>query len=202
MAMEIAARKREIRKQAHANRRLQADKDQLSRQILTKFMALPEYQRAAAVMFYVDVGAEVRTRDGLEQALTSGKRIVVPYCVAGELKLFHLEQMAELEAGSYRVLEPKQQLRNIARKRERVEQLDLIMVPGVAFDHRGARIGHGEAYYDKLLQHATRRTALVALAFECQLFAEIPTEPHDVFMDKIVTENTWYAGRGRNSRPG
>ena len=58
------------------------------------------------------------------------------------------------------------------------------MVPGVAFDRRGARMGHGKGYYDKLLQHARPDAPLVALAFECQLFPEIPTQAHDIFMDQ------------------
>jgi 5-formyltetrahydrofolate cyclo-ligase len=75
--------------------------------------------------------------------------------------------------------------------------LNLVMVPGVAFDRRGARMGHGKGYYDKLLEHARPDTPLVALAFECQLFDEIPTAEHDVFMDKIITEKAIYPGRGR-----
>jgi 5-formyltetrahydrofolate cyclo-ligase len=71
------------------------------------------------------------------------------------------------------------------------------MVPGVAFDRRGARMGHGKGYYDKLLEHARPDTKLVALAFECQLFPEIPVQQHDIFMDKLITEAAVYQGRGR-----
>jgi 5-formyltetrahydrofolate cyclo-ligase len=164
---------------------------------MARFLTLPEYAAAKTVMFYVDVRAEVRTRNDLSTALASGKRIVVPYCVDGELELFHLESMDELETGMYRILEPKAELRNVPAKRVEVEELDLIMVPGVAFDRRGARTGHGKGYYDKLLEHARPDTPLVALAFECQMFEEIPVAEHDVFMDKIVTESAVYAGRGR-----
>jgi 5-formyltetrahydrofolate cyclo-ligase len=81
-----------------------------------------------------------------------------------------------------------------------VEELDLVVVPGVAFDRAGGRMGHGKGYYDKLLEHARPDTPLVALAFECQLFPEIPAEAHDVFMDKVVTEAAVYEGRGRGKR--
>jgi 5-formyltetrahydrofolate cyclo-ligase len=97
----------------------------------------------------------------------------------------------------YKILEPKNELRELAAKRVDVKELDLIMVPGVAFDRRGARMGHGFGYYDKLLEHARGVAPLVALAFECQLFPEIPTQAHDVFMDKIVTESAIYPGKGR-----
>jgi 5-formyltetrahydrofolate cyclo-ligase len=123
--------------------------------------------------------------------------VVVPYCVDGELELFHLENIDELEVGMYKILEPKAELRSLAEKNVPVEELDLIMVPGVAFDARGARMGHGKGYYDKLLEHARPDTPLVALAYECQLFDEIPTQAHDVFMDKIITEMAIYPGRGR-----
>jgi len=200
MTSETAIRERKdaLRKQAHANRNAQENKDELSRRIVGAFMSLPEYATAETVMFYIDVRSEVRTRHDLEQALQSGKTIVVPWCNAdGELELFRLDSMDELEIGMYKILEPRAELRGLAEKQVNVELLDLIMVPGVGFDRRGARTGHGKGYYDKLLQHARSNTPLIALAFECQLFDEIPVADHDIFMDKIITEDHIYEGRGR-----
>ncbi|MBI1347871.1 5-formyltetrahydrofolate cyclo-ligase [bacterium] len=197
--MSSADRKQQIREQAHANRNAQENKDELSQAIVAKFMDLPEYQASTTVLFYLDVRSEVRTRHSLEAALQSGKRIVVPYCVDGELELFHLEQMDELSVGMYKILEPKPELRTIAAKNIPVVEIDLIMVPGVAFDRRGGRTGHGKGYYDKLLEHARPETPLVALAFECQMFEEIPMQDHDVFMDKVITEAAVYEGKGRGS---
>jgi 5-formyltetrahydrofolate cyclo-ligase len=137
VAVDRAALKQQIREQAHENRRQQEDKDGISSLIMQRFMELPEYQAARTVMFYIDVRAEVRTRNDLERALAGGKKIVVPYCVDGELELFHLEAMDELEIGMYRILEPRAELREVAEKQVDVTQLDLIMVPGVAFDRRG-----------------------------------------------------------------
>lgn len=194
---ELQLRKQDIRERAHAARNAQPDKDELSGRILDTFLALPEYERARTVMFYVDVRSEVRTRQHFPAALASGKRVVIPYCVDGELELFHLESMDELATGMYRILEPKPELRSVAAKRVEVEELDLIMVPGVAFDRRGGRSGHGKGYYDKLLEHARPDAPLVALAFECQMFEEVPTQDHDIFMDKVITEAGVYEGRGR-----
>ena len=199
-AVDPSERKQAIREQAHANRNAQENKDELSRQIVTRFMGLPEYQQASTVLFYLDVRSEVRTRHSLEEALQSGKRIVVPYCVDGELELFHLEHMDELSVGMYKILEPKPELREVATKDIPVAEIDLIMVPGVAFDRRGGRTGHGKGYYDKLLEHARPSTPLVALAFECQMFEEIPMQSHDVFMDKVITEAAVYEGLGRGPR--
>lgn len=191
--------KQTLREQAHANRREQPDKDPLSQRICETFAALPDYAAAKTVLFYLDVRAEVRTRHYLPKALTHGKRIIVPYCVDGELELFHLQNMDELDVGMYKILEPKAELRSVAAKQVDVRELDLVMVPGVAFDRRGARMGHGKGYYDKLLEHARHDTPLVALAFECQLFPEIPMQAHDIFMDKIITEKAIYPGRGRSA---
>ena len=149
-------------------------------------------------MYYIDVRSEVRTRHDLPGALALGKRIVIPWCNdQGELELFHLENMDELALGMYKILEPKQELRSRPTKQLGAADLDLIMVPGVAFDRTGARMGHGKGYYDKLLQHARLDAPLVALAFECQLFPGIPTAPHDIFMDWIITEQAIYEGKGR-----
>ena len=197
LAADSSSRKQQIREQAHANRNAQENKDQLSSEIVARCMALPEYQNAKTVLFYIDVRSEVRTRNDLTKALDSGKKIVVPYCVDGELELFHLENNDELSIGMYKILEPKEELRSVAEKKVDVKEIDLIIVPGVAFDRRGGRTGHGKGYYDKLLEHARPDTPLVALAFECQMFDEIPMQEHDVFMDKVITEKAAYDGRGR-----
>lgn len=194
---ELANRKQEIRTAAHANRKAQADKDRVSSLIVDRFVSLPEYAAARTVMFYVDVRDEVRTRQALPKAIQGDKRIVIPYCVDGELELFHLESMDELDIGMYKILEPKAELRPVAAKRLQPEDLDLVMVPGVAFDRQGGRTGHGKGYYDKLLEHARRDAPLIALAFECQMFPEIPCGSHDIYMDMVVTELTVYPGRGR-----
>jgi len=197
-ASTLYERKKALREQAHANRNAQSDKDALSLRICETFMGLPEYASAKTVLFYVDVRSEVRTRQSLPDALGQGKKIVVPWCnERGELELFHLENMAELSLGMYKILEPKEELRRLPAKVVPVDELDIVMVPGVAFDRAGGRMGHGKGYYDKLLEHARPNTPLIALAFECQLFDAIPTGVHDVFMDKVITETDVYEGKGR-----
>ena len=190
--------KAQIRKIAFANRKNQEDKDSISRRIMATFMEQPEYQQANTVMFYVDVRAEVRTRHDLPDALASGKKIVVPWCNAdGELELFHLESMEELEIGMYKILEPREELRSLESKQIEVTELDVIMVPGVGFDSKGGRTGMGKGYYDKCLQHARPDATLTAVCFDCQIFEEIPVQEHDIYMDKVITESTVFAGVGR-----
>ncbi len=197
MSTDLAQRKTEIRTAAHAARKAQENKDTVSQAITDRVMQQPEYVAANCIMWYVDVRDEARTRHALPAALESGKRIVIPYCVDGELELFHLESMDELETGMYKILEPREDLREVEAKRIDVSELDLILVPGVAFDARGGRTGHGKGYYDKLLENAKAETPLISLAFECQMFDEIPMQEHDIFMDKVVTESTVYDGIGR-----
>jgi 5-formyltetrahydrofolate cyclo-ligase len=189
--------KAEIRKQADANRRQQPDKDRLSQAICQRFASLPEYAAARTVMFYVDVRSEVRTRQFLPTALAQGKRAVVPYCVAGELELFRLASLDELAVATFGILEPKPDLRTLPEKRVEPQELDLVMVPGVAFDRQGGRIGHGKGYFDRLLRRVRPDVPLIGIAFECQIFAEIPMLSHDIRMDKVVTERAIYVGPGR-----
>jgi len=189
---DLQALKRHLRLQAHAKRRKQPDKDRLSREICRKLATLPEYRSAATVMFYLDIRTEVRTRPFLPAVGEQGKRIVVPYCVEGQIELFRMESLDELAAGTFGILEPPAELRGRADRKVEVSELDLIVVPGVAFDRKGARLGHGGGYYDKLLRLVRPDTAVVALAFECQLFPAIPMQPHDVYMQRVITERTVY----------
>jgi 5-formyltetrahydrofolate cyclo-ligase len=201
MSADLQEQKKAIREQAHAARNALADKDGLSRIICERLVALPEYRAAKTVMYYVDVRSEVRTRHYLQTALGQGKRIVVPYCVLGdELETYLLSDMGQLAVGMYKILEPRQELRSAPEFKVPVEELDLIVVPGVAFDREGGRLGHGKGYYDKLLENARKQTPLVALAFECQLFPHVPMQEHDVYMDKVVTEKAVYTGKGRAGR--
>jgi 5-formyltetrahydrofolate cyclo-ligase len=188
-----------IRELARKNRVAQKNKDELSRTICDKFTALPAYTAAKTVMWYVDAGSEVRTRHTLPEALTHGKHVVVPWCIVetNELELFLLEDMSELVEGAYKILEPKAELRELPTKKVKPEELDLVMVPGTAFDLRGGRMGQGKGYYDRLLSNARPDAPLVALGFDCQIFDEIPVAGHDVFMDVVLTETRTIIGKGR-----
>jgi 5-formyltetrahydrofolate cyclo-ligase len=192
---DLGTHKQAIRKQALANRFAQPEKDAVSRIIWDKFVALPEVAAATTLMLYVHMRNEVRTQPYLSEALRLGKRIVIPYCVDDSLELFHLEDIEELEIGTWSILEPRLLLRAQPGKRVRSEEPDVVMVPGVAFDRRGGRMGHGRGYYDKLLAHVRPDARLVAAAYECQVFPEVPMAEHDVFMDRVVTEQAVYEGR-------
>jgi 5-formyltetrahydrofolate cyclo-ligase len=192
-------RKAAIREQARKNRIAQKNKDEVSCAICATFTGLPAYIAAKTVMWYVDAGSEVRTRHTLPAALKHGKRVIVPWCVVATntLELFLLEDMSELVEGAYKILEPKEELRRLPEKIVQPKDLDLVMVPGTAFDLRGGRMGQGKGYYDRLLANARPDAPLVGLAFDCQIFDEIPVASHDVFMDMVLTESRTITGKGR-----
>ena len=185
-------RKSQIRKEAAARRRRQVDAEQVSRQILQRLAAQPEYSRSQTILFYVSFRSEVGVHESLSAAMAEGKRVVVPYCVGNRLDLFRLETLEELTPGTMGILEPKADLRARADRKVLPQELALIVAPGLAFDRQCGRIGYGKGYYDRLLHEVRDDAAIVAVAFECQIFPDVPLLPYDVRVDKIVTEAAVY----------
>ncbi len=199
---ELIDRKNAMRRAAYDARNAQENKDQLSEAAIARFVQLPEYCQARTAMWYIDCRSELRTRHALFAALNSGKRIVVPYCTedetgANKLGLWLLENMDELVIGKWKIMEPPRARWGEPGKEIDPSQLDIIMVPGVGFGRDGARMGNGQGYYDRLLEKVRPDCALVALCYESQLFDDLVVGPHDVYMDKVVTEAAVYQGRGR-----
>jgi len=184
--------KRSIRQEARKLRRQVEQKEGVSRQVVTQLSSLTAYQRATSILFYISSDKEVQTTELLESKLDSEIQVVVPYCVDGDLELYELSNMDDLSRGAYNLLEPKIELRHSTEKRVLPSSLDLVLVPGVAFDRRGARLGQGKGYYDRLLKRCDVNTVLIGLGFDCQMFDKIPTEPHDIRLDIIVTEKNVY----------
>ncbi len=199
----LAEEKAKLRRKAYDARDRQEDREGVSRTIIGRATALREYVAANTVMWYLDVGSEVRTRHGIGEALKGGKRLVVPYCTADEhrankLGLWRLTDVDELVVGRWRLLEPPRDRWGEPGKEIDPRELDLVMVPGVGFTRDGARIGSGHGYYDRFFRRVRPDASLVALAFERQLWPDLPMTSHDVYMDKVVTEQAVYEGRGRS----
>lgn len=200
---ELMERKNVMRRQAYDARNAQANKDEVSRAAIERVIALPDYQRAETVMWYIDCRSELRTQWALPDAIKSNKRIVVPYCTVDEkgdnkLGLWRLESMDELIVGKWKILEPPRDQWGSADKEVAANELDMVMVPGVGFSRDGGRMGNGQGYYDRLLDKVRPDCYLVAPCYESQLFDELIVGPHDVFMDRVVTESATYEGKGHN----
>jgi 5-formyltetrahydrofolate cyclo-ligase len=201
-ANDLQHRKQLLRRRAYDARNAQPDKDTASRRAIATLVELPEYEQAGTVMWYVDCRSELRTQHALPDALASGKRIIVPYCTADErgdnkLGLWLLESMDELVVGKWKILEPPRDRWGAPGKEIPPQELDFVVVPGVAFGRDGARMGNGQGYYDRLLNSVPPNCSLVAPCYESQLMEEIIMGPHDVYMDKVVTEIAVYEGLGR-----
>jgi 5-formyltetrahydrofolate cyclo-ligase len=193
-----------MRRAAYDARNAQTDKDDVSQIAVVSLMRLTEYQAARSVLWYLDCRSELRTRHALPAALASGQRVVVPYCTVDDrgenkLGLWWLQALDELLVGKWKILEPPRERWGEAGREISPEQIDFVVVPGVAFGREGARMGNGQGYYDRLLQSVRADCPLVGLCYECQLFDNLIVDAHDVFMDKIVTERAVYEGRGRQS---
>lgn len=156
-----------------------------SQMILDRLFQRPEFVTAQTILFYVSYDNEVATHDMIKRSLLSGKRVVVPCTdpAAKTLSLSLLRRWDDLTLGPYSIPEPKKEYRMPAR----FEDLDLCIIPGVAFDETGRRIGHGMGFYDRLL-HYPHQVLTFGLAFENQIVPRIPTEPHDIPLDIILTE--------------
>jgi 5-formyltetrahydrofolate cyclo-ligase len=191
-----------MRRAAYDARNAENDKDRVSEIAVRTLTQLPEYQTAQTVLWYLDCRSELRTRHALPKVLASGKRIVVPYCTvddfgANKLGLWWLQEPDELVVGKWKILEPPRERWEEPKKAIQPEQIDMVIVPGVAFSRDGGRMGNGQGYYDRLLERVRPDCLLVGLCYECQLFGDLIVSPHDVFMDKVVTERAVYQGRGR-----
>ena len=157
-----------------------------SRTVKKYLFDMKEFKQSECVLFYVSYDNEVFTHDMIKETLSMGKKVVVPVSDVEKkvLVLSDLRCWDDLAVGSYNILEPPiDKISEVS-----VDDIDLIVVPGVGFDILGYRIGHGWGYYDKLLKKG-RNIVSVGLAFECQIVDEIPTESHDYPVDMIITES-------------
>lgn len=184
--------KRNLRAEARQRLLAQQGRDELSHAIGQQVRTIPGMDQAGTVMTYVHAREEVRTIEPLIVPWLHFKRIVIPYVVGEQLSLFWLRDLQELAPAAFGILEPLPALRNEKKRQVLPEELEYILVPGMAFDLRGGRLGHGKGFYDRLLAQVPPTTIRIGLAFETQIFDRIPCQPHDVRMHWIVTEQQCY----------
>lgn len=184
--LEGSMPKRTLRQQMLAHRRALSHDEWLlsSRLAQENLLALEEYSRAACIAVYAAAHNEVDTALIVQTAFTVGKRVLYPAVCGHHMVLRQVEGVEQLSQGSFGILEPCS-----TGVDHQADGVDLIVVPGVAFDLSGHRIGYGKGFYDRFLQHPGREAALVGLCHDFQLIdGEIPADRHDIRMEIIVTD--------------
>lgn len=184
----INNKKKSIRAEIVTMLNIQKEAERLkrSRVIQKKLFALKEFKEAKNIMFFASFDGEVDTFRMIEEAIKLGKQVVLPAIVKKEkriipCKITDLEK--ELDIGPYGVKQPK------LRKTQFVspEDIDLVVVPGIAFDRAGNRLGRGEGYYDRFLKKLPNGIPIAGLAFSFQILKTIPSVRHiDIPVDKVV----------------
>ncbi|MGA8893457.1 MAG: 5-formyltetrahydrofolate cyclo-ligase [Anaeromyxobacteraceae bacterium] len=155
-----------------------------SREVAARLATLPAWERAGTVALHATLGAEVSTDEIARRAAAAGKRIAWPRLAAGGRAMeFAACGLGELVPGPSRALEPPASAPVVP-----VDAVDLVVVPGVAFDARGGRLGRGRGHYDATLPLLRPGAARIGIAFEVQVVPEVPGEAHDVALDAVVTE--------------
>jgi 5-formyltetrahydrofolate cyclo-ligase len=151
--------------------------------IQQRLISTEEYSHAEVLALYSSIKKEVDTRKVIEMSLSSGKMVLLPAVSGGRLLFRELKEISDLQKGKFGILEPPATSKAFA-----LDLADLIVLPGIAFDIKGHRVGYGKGYYDKSLHHLEGQGKLVAVCYDFQLVEEIAGEPHDVKVDMIITE--------------
>ncbi len=158
------------------------DRSRKSKLIKDKLLKDKVFKKAKIVMFYIAFGGEVNTEEMIREAKKIGKLICVPVCRKDNetMQPAMLKDHAKLKKGPYGVLEP------VVQAQLQPADLDLIIVPGLAFDKKGNRLGRGKGCYDRFLGKISAQTPSIGLAFDFQILPLIPTTCYDVSVKKVI----------------
>ncbi|MDP8211935.1 MAG: 5-formyltetrahydrofolate cyclo-ligase [Candidatus Zapsychrus exili] len=154
--------------------------------ILNKLFKIPEFKNANTVLFYASFDGEVDTFEMIKQAKQLGKKIGLPRINKNDKEITpilveYLEK--DLEAGPYGIKQPIDNGTN----RLDLNDIDLVCVPGVAFDKKNNRLGRGGGYYDRFLSRLSSRIPTIGLAFDLQIVDEIPLQKsHDIPVSQVI----------------
>ena len=181
--------KKELRKQIITERDQLTDDEIATKSaiIAEKLYSLPAFNQAEAIMYFVSFGSEVDTRPMVEETIRRGKTALAPKAVPQSRELIPsriIDWESDLMPGYYNIPEP----RAGALRPYAPEQIDLLIVPGVAFDLKGNRLGYGGGYYDRFFSLLKPGTPLVALVFDLQIVPAVPIDEWDRPVDCVITD--------------
>jgi 5-formyltetrahydrofolate cyclo-ligase len=157
------------------------------KKIENRLFEFANFLEANIVLLYINSTSEVNTRKILERCLNYKKIVILPAfdTTKYEMKLMKIDNLdTDLIPGPRGILEPDSSRCNVVP----IECIDIAIIPGVAFDEKGGRIGSGDGYYDRLIPKLSITTRKVALTFENQIIPQIQMESHDKYVDIIITE--------------
>ena len=173
--------KKELRRAIRERKRAMTEEEIVSRseKLGVLFAQSEAYKNAKTIYGYLPYNQEVRTVPMLEQALKDGKKVAVPKVYGDEMKFLYLDDLAQVEKGYAGIPEP------IADEPVADDETALVLMPGLAFDPAGHRIGYGGGFYDRFLAAEPNHPTL-ALCYEFQMLPELHTEEHDIPVDTVL----------------
>ena len=188
---DIRKRKEEIRKEITRRLREQGSelRDERSRVIQEKLLSSDEFRASRTVMTYVSLPTEVDTYYFIQEALKRGKRVAVPFVEPGDpmIKACEITSIDYLEKGPFGIHQPQ---KSLAREIP-LEEIDLVVVPAMAFDGTNMRLGRGKGYYDNFLSRRELSSSRsIGLAFHFQVVDSLPSDPHDRPVSKVITDRS------------
>lgn len=143
------------------------------------------YKKSKNIFIYIGFGSEINTKDIISCFFNDNKSVYVPKTniETKEMNAVKIDSFENLVENRYGILEPNNDEEILNKK-----DLDLIILPGVAFDYDGGRVGYGGGYYDRYLESISKSITKVALVYDFQLLDKVPCEDHDIKADYIITE--------------
>ena len=179
--------KKEIRKNMISKRDniLKEEKEIMDKNIILKLKESEYYKKSKNIFIYLGFGSEIDTMSYIQEFINEGKHIFIPRTDIKTKKMEAVEitSLEGLKENKYGILEPDDSKEEFYKN-----NLDLIILPGVAFDLVGKRIGYGGGYYDRYLENIDKKIMKVALIYDFQLLENVPAEEHDIKADYIITE--------------
>lgn len=155
--------------------------------IVEKLLSMDCIKSAKNIMLYLDFNNEVQTDELVNKLLSLKKIVSSPITILNERKLipFQIKDLRnDIQIGTYGIREPKKE----SSCEVNISDIDIVIVPAVAYDEKCYRLGYGGGFYDRFLENLKDNAITIGIAFDMQIFDEIPKEPHDAQLDYIVTE--------------
>lgn len=177
--MDKKALRREIgaKKRAMTAQEIEA----ASARLAERFFVCELYQSASAIYGYLSYNQEVRTEPILQRALQDGKRVAVPKVFGDEMRFLWIDDLSVVAPGAFNIPEP------IADEPVAHDPTALVLMPGLAFDAEGHRLGYGGGFYDRYLANEPNHP-LVALCYSFQMLDHLETETHDIPVDLVIAD--------------